>query len=668
MENLLLSQLVDIQQLQQLLEAQYRLTGVLAAILDADENVLVAVGWQDICTRFHRKNPITADRCRHSDAHIKTRLDVCPEGYVDYRCRNGLRDVAVPILIHGRHLATFFTGQFFYDDDPPNIEFFKAQATRFGFDEAEYLAALKRVPVVSRDYIQNVMVYCRSLVQMMAETGLKNLRLAREGEERRKSEKEASFFRTLVENTQDCVYVLDPADGFRMFYVNPAACAHYGRDREAILKMRIPEWDPNFDMAKTEIIRQQMKQQKAVRFESQHRVASGELIPVEITASLLEYDGKELIAGYFVDITERKTMEGALRQSEHNLIEAQRIAQVGNWSWSPDGRLITASAECWRILAISPSQFPGIQDAWLDMISATDRGRVRRVYERLLKDLQPCSLEYRFLRSNGELVWIQEQRELVCNEMGRPGEVLATIQNISERLRLAQALRDKDLLLLQQSRMAVMGEMISYIAHQWRQPLHIVSMLVQSLTLEQNGRGIQREQVIEQVTDLLEHMSSTIDDFRDFFRTDRDMEPFDLKEATQKILNFITPDLKIHQITVHLETEQGLIVIGYANEFSHALLNIINNARDVLLERHIESPRIDLRLFRKGEKKIVTVRDNAGGISEETRQRLFDAYFTTKQSGTGIGLYISKIIIEKRLNGSLSAENVDNGLEMRIEL
>jgi C4-dicarboxylate-specific signal transduction histidine kinase len=211
-----------------------------------------------------------------------------------------------------------------------------------------------------------------------------------------------------------------------------------------------------------------------------------------------------------------------------------------------------------------------------------------------------------------------------------------------------------------------MGEMISYIAHQWRQPLHLMNLLVQNLgpCVEQG----QRAQMVEQVMDLIQHMSVTIDDFRDFFRTDKAKEFFDLQEATRKIAAFVAADLEMHKIELVFDAENGLIVTGHANEYSHVLLNILNNARDVLLERGVSAPRIHIRLFREEDKKVVSVRDNAGGVPEHIIAKLFDPYFSTKENGTGIGLYISKIIVEKRLKGSLKVNNVDGGAEFRIEI
>lgn len=670
MIDLVFTQIMSVRQLQQLLETQFRLTGVPGAILDSEERMLASVGWQEICARFHRCHPETSARCRESDAYIKAHLNNWPGGFIDYRCQNGLWDVAMPIFIEGRHLATFFTGQFFYADEPPDREFFRAQAARFGFDEKEYLAALEQVPILSRCRLRDVMTYLRSLVEMIAEMGLKNLRLEREVQQRRKSEWEASFFRYLVENTRDPIYVLDPKDDYRMFYVNAAACAHFGWEHKTLLQMRVPDWDPEFDIARMAELHRQVKQGDQVRFETVHRIASGALVPVEVTTSYLEYEGRPLLAGNFYDISERKTMEAALKERQHNLVRAQRIACIGNWAWDLCGRLQSASAECWRILGTSSDSFAGSQETLLEMVPDEDRGRLRSALADLLRDRQPCTVEYRLRQPGGEELVVHDQRELVFDQEGRPTGMVGTIQDVTEQVRLAEELREKDMLLLQQSRMATMGEMINYIAHQWRQPLHLLNLLVHNLAdTERGGRpDEQGQKMVTHVEDLLQHMSLTIDDFRDFFRTGQEQMLFDLKESVGKILDLFAADLERHGIETVFDAEDGLYVTGYGNEFSHVLLNLLNNAKEALIDKGSSAPRIHIRLFQEEGKKVITVRDNAGGVPDSIREQLFESHFTTKKTGTGIGLYIAKIIIEKRLHGSISAHNTGDGLELRIEL
>ena len=141
-----LSELVDIGELRELCESFTALTGAVMAILDLDGNILISTGWQEICTRFHRAHSATALRCRESDTVLAGRLKE-GESYNVYRCRNGLVDVAIPIMIDGEHVANFFTGQFFLE--APDKDYFVHQAEEFGFNKGAYLEALGRVPIFS---------------------------------------------------------------------------------------------------------------------------------------------------------------------------------------------------------------------------------------------------------------------------------------------------------------------------------------------------------------------------------------------------------------------------------------------------------------------------------------------------------------------------------------
>lgn len=182
-------QLVDITQVRQLLETHHTLTGMAYGVFDTGERNLIAVGWQDICLQFHRVHPVSCAYCRESDASIKERLHDFAGDFLEYRCKNGMIDVAMPIVIDGEHMATFFTGQFFYDDNRPDPEYFRIQSSALGFDTDGYLAALERVPVFSRDFIHNNMLFLRNMVNVLVRCGFDNLKLTREIEERRRAEK-----------------------------------------------------------------------------------------------------------------------------------------------------------------------------------------------------------------------------------------------------------------------------------------------------------------------------------------------------------------------------------------------------------------------------------------------------------------------------------------------
>jgi signal transduction histidine kinase len=168
-----LAEVIDIQKLQELLDYFYKTTGISNAVADIDGTILMGTGWQDLCVKFHRVNPATQKRCAESDSRIKDQLP--NEPYVTYQCQNGLVDIAMPIIIDGEHLATFYIGQFFFEK--PDEDFFMKQAMEMGFDWSSYRAALGKVPVFAREKINEVIQYNLKFIQMFAELGLRQKKL-----------------------------------------------------------------------------------------------------------------------------------------------------------------------------------------------------------------------------------------------------------------------------------------------------------------------------------------------------------------------------------------------------------------------------------------------------------------------------------------------------------
>ena len=182
-----LSELLDIAGVQKLAEANFNINGMPLGIVDAsDGRVLVAVGWQDICTRFHRVHPESALRCRESDDYIKEHLS--PTAPCGYTCKNGMIDVGVPVIVAGQHLATLFLGQFFYEEQPVDRAFFAEQARRFGWDDGAYLAALDRVPRFSRRAVDGIVAYNVALARFLSELAESARRHERDDSALRESE------------------------------------------------------------------------------------------------------------------------------------------------------------------------------------------------------------------------------------------------------------------------------------------------------------------------------------------------------------------------------------------------------------------------------------------------------------------------------------------------
>jgi len=235
--------------------------------------------------------------------------------------------------------------------------------------------------------------------------------------------------------------------------------------------------------------------------------------------------------------------------------------------------------------------------------------------------------------------------------------------------------RQQEMMLFQQSRHAQMGEMISMIAHQWRQPLNVLSLLAQNIVfkyklqkLDEHIMGEFKEASMPQLV----HMSKTIDDFRDFFKPDKSIKVFDIKQQLSHAVEMVKPIVAAHGIEIGFESEEGLKIESYPNEFGQSIINILNNAKDVLLESCGEFSKRITVVAKRGDagKIIVTIEDNGGGIDAMVMPYIFEPYFSTKgaKHGTGLGLYMSKIILEEHMHGHISVENTETGAKFEIVL
>ena len=202
-------------------------------------------------------------------------------------------------------------------------------------------------------------------------------------------------------------------------------------------------------------------------------------------------------------------------------------------------------------------------------------------------------------------------------------------------------------MLIHQSRLASMGEMLGNIAHQWRQPLSRLGYIL--MNIESKDKAHLHTQKLEEASAQLEFMSQTIDDFKDFYVPHKDRECFSLKEETLKVLDLIV----FKEIEVALKVISDSNVINNKNAYKQVLLNLLVNARDVLLERKVLSPKITIEI----DGSVARVMDNAGGVISENIHKIFDPYFSTKKEGVGIGLYMSKLIVEKNMKGSIEVHN-----------
>jgi len=232
---------------------------------------------------------------------------------------------------------------------------------------------------------------------------------------------------------------------------------------------------------------------------------------------------------------------------------------------------------------------------------------------------------------------------------------------------------DQEKLLIQQSKLAAMGNMIGNIAHQWRQPLGELNAILMNIETRYKFNQFDEnfiENSVIKCNKITTHMSNTINDFQNFFKPSKTKEVFNVVESCKKASSILKSSLKHHNIDFQCNFDKQEDVFGYPNEFSQAFLNILSNAKDVLIQRNIKSPFIKVNITSGKQYILIKVEDNGGGIEEKNLQRIFEPYFTTKHAkqGTGIGLYMSKMIIEDNMDGFLNAQNLENGASFTIKL
>ena len=239
---------------------------------------------------------------------------------------------------------------------------------------------------------------------------------------------------------------------------------------------------------------------------------------------------------------------------------------------------------------------------------------------------------------------------------------VASFLDITLQKEMESKLKEKEILLIQKSKMAAMGEMIENIAHQWRQPLSLISVVSSTLLLQKKlDMHIPKDEECEQLTkigDTVNYLSQTIDDFRSFFKEKKLKENFLLEDSYKKVLNLMSSNFKAMQIDV-IENIENVEIETFENELIQVIMNILTNAKDVLLSKGNDFRKlIFIEIYKENDKSIFSIKDNAGGIPIENIEKIFEPYFTTKgDEGTGIGLHMSKEIIQNHMNGELKVEN-----------
>ena len=376
-------------------------------------------------------------------------------------------------------------------------------------------------------------------------------------------------------------------------------------------------------------------------------------------------------------------LESKLLEAISDLEKAQSIAKIGSWVYDLKNNKLRWSQETYKMFEVNIQDDKNLYEKFIHRVHPEDREKLEKVYSQSLKNQEGYSLEHRLLMDDGSIKYVIEKCESSFEEDGTPIVSHGSVQDITEDTLIQQELKEKDAYMFQQSRLALMGEMLSMIAHQWRQPLAAISAHNISVrtALELNKYDFkdnnQREDFlnflkvkISKVALHLQHLSYTVTNFSNFYKPDKKFKLTKVDNVILKAYELLVDSLDAFKIKTEFKLESNCEIMMHENEFTQVIINIINNAKDQLVLKNIENPMIKINSYVQRGKLYINISDNAAGIDEEKSDKIFDPYYSTKleKNGTGLGLYMSKVIIKDYHAGDIYAKNSDNGAIFTIRI
>ncbi|PLY08582.1 MAG: hypothetical protein C0626_12045 [Arcobacter sp.] len=353
-----------------------------------------------------------------------------------------------------------------------------------------------------------------------------------------------------------------------------------------------------------------------------------------------------------------------LEEKQNLLLKAHEIGGFGNWEMDTNSMTAIWSDSIIKIFGIEkvPKK---VGPEFLKTIMHKDDWKCfeSSIYT-AIKEHKEHRCTYRIIKPDGSIVWVE------CKGLydSSTKKILGTIQNITERMQFEIDKQEKEKLIQYQSKMAAMGEMIGNIAHQWRQPLSVISTASTGIKLKKEMGELSDEDLLntmDNINNSTQYLSQTIDDFRNFFNpAQQNFTMVSIEDIIESTFNLVHTQYVSKGISI-IKNIEDISFKTSKNGLIQVLINILNNSRDVLAEQNKQKKYIFINSFKKSKDLVIEIYDNGNGIDEKIINRIFEPYFTTKykSQGTGIGLYMSQEIIEKQLNGKIVVENYSYNYE-----
>ena len=671
-----LADIIDYQALQTMMEDFHQLMKISSAIIDTSGKVLVAVGWQDICTKFHRVHPDTLKNCLESDVILTGGM---PAGtFKAYRCKNNMWDMVTPIDVGGRHLGNVFLGQFLYEDEIPDYELFRSQARHYGFDETKYLAALGHVPRWSRETVDAAMAFCSKLAGMISSLGYSGVKLARAlsqkdaaiaehkqaAEELRESE---AKYRALIETTGTGYLILD-GEG-RVVDANEEYVRLSGhRELREILGKSVVEWTAEYEKQKNaESLATCVRDGSIRNLALDYMDNAGRVTPVEVSATFEEATGKARMIAIVRDITERKRTEEESQRERAFLDRLVEAAPEGIAITDAQGRVMRVNVEFVRMFGYGADEAVG---QYLDdLVAPPERREEAKALTRSAAQGEQSLVETVRCRKDGTLLDVS----LIVAPILVAGKQEAGYGIYRDITKRKKAEKEKDILqaeLVQSRKMEAIGQLAGGVAHDFN---NMLTGILGNVAIMRSG--------LPPADPLLDNVDAVETAARQAADLTRGLLTFSHSSLVLPVPTNITAALDATMallkqslpatIDIVCDFEQkAWNVLVDQSQVTQILLNLAVNARDamegkgmlVIRTRNvtIETPYVHEHPYaRMGEFVHLSVSDTGPGIAPEILEHVFEPFYTTKPVGTGTGLGLSVVYgAVKQAGGWITAGSV----------
>lgn len=366
-----------------------------------------------------------------------------------------------------------------------------------------------------------------------------------------------------------------------------------------------------------------------------------------------------------------------------DLEKAQSIAKIGSWILDVDAEILTWSKESYKIFDIDPNSEKNLYQLFKERVHPDDLEMVEDAYAKSLKNKTRYSIKHRLLMDDGSVKYANEKAETTFDKNGKPIVSHGTIEDVTEKVLQELDIKKKDAFMLHQSRLAQMGEMLSMIAHQWKQPLSSIAAIQVGIktTVDLEKYDLQKrderdafmlylDERLNKVELYVKNLAQTIEDFSNYYKPNKDAEFLSIDSVVMKSYELLKESLNSRKIEVSFDLNAEYFMDVYQNELMQVILNVINNAKDQLIEKEVSRPTVYVRTYTNNDEVILEIEDNGGGIEDRIIKHVFDPYFSTKaaKNGTGLGLYMSRMIINEYHHGSITVRNSARGAVFIIKI